>query len=1050
MEDGGRWVYKSLRIPYYPRDTFLGIKIPLGEITTGASIPLAFAAVNKDGKVLSPQNVSLSISREHTRRIMTTVDGERRSELRSENIPLEGFERVPVTFAQGRANVNATFKVGGKYNIVLEDADKKVRAATSIYVYDSRWAYGEESDATLPEALNITLDKEIYKAGDHAVATVSGAFDGTVLLSVETDGVLFYDTSMSENKNAQFSFEITEDMAPNAWVTAHLIRAAVKEDAWSSHRAFGAAPVNLNCENKKLDVSIESPEKIKPAEKNAFKISLRDSNGNGTQGEVSVMLVDEGVLGLTNFKTPNFYEHYTRKRALTLGAYDIYAELMPLYLKAPRVLAPGGDGDVAMEAAMKASLSPVRTNRFKVLTIVKRILTDENGVADFSLDVPEFAGQARLMAVASAKTAFGSEESLHTIARDVVVDVTLPRVAAPLDEFESQVQMFNRTGEPIEVTVDLHVSGPLSIVKASGESLPGDAKRYSRTVELPAAERAFSIPLLIKAGDSSGTAGVSLTARHKDISQEQTVEMAVRPPYPRITRTGALSIKAGETNSIELLTDWLPGTRRAVVSMSALPSVSIADTARFLLDYPYYCLEQTVSRGWALLSLPDLVARIEPNLATRAQLDHAMSQVFMKIQARQLYDGSFSPWALSAADSWVSVYATHFLVACEKRGLQVPRETLKNALGYLRYLQAENVNFKDKMEYGASYAVRAYISYVLALEGEAPLGWMSFLKDKATELPAYGRILLAAAYAAANDSKTAMALVGENAPSIVDYDEKEQLNFDSPLRTAALYLMVRNAIDPDSADAIMTAADLLSKLQAARGYTTQEAGWAVLALADFYSYHRDTGEAVLKISEEKAGVLAVTSGDNSVGQIVSQDISRLKIENSGDGIGYAAWTVDGVPSSKPKPENLGMQAFVKYTDKDGYEITGGDSIAAGERVYGKIILRPLAGNLKNVVVVLPLAGGLEIENPKFANDPAPSEYEDYSYAYYGYVHQTSRTEVRDDRLILFVDYVPREFEWKFSMRAVTPGKFTLPPIAAEGMYSPGMRSVGETGVIIVK
>ncbi|MDR1509516.1 MAG: hypothetical protein LBS53_07735 [Synergistaceae bacterium] len=1045
-EDGGRWVYKSLSVPYYPRDTFLGIKIPQGGLTTNAAIPLAFAAVDKDGKAVSLENVSLSIYREYSRRIMTTVNEERRSELHTEEVPLEGFDGVSVTFSEGRANADVTFKIGGKYNIILEDPAQKARAAVSVYVYDSRWAYDTEGDATLPESLNIALDKDIYKTGDRAVATVSGSFDGTVLLSVETDRVLSYDTSASENNIAKFSFEITADMAPNAWVTAHLIRAAVSEDAWSAHRAFGAVPVYLNCENNKLDVEIASPEKIRPAESNAFKISLKDSKGDGIRGEISVMLVDESVLGLTNFKTPNFYDYYARKRGLTLGAYDIYTELMPIYLKAPRLLTPGGgDDESAMDSMMKASLSPVQAKRFKILTLAERILTDENGIADFSLDIPEFAGQARLMAVASGETAFGSGESLHVIARDVVADVTLPRVAAPGDEFKAQLQLFNRTGEPVEVTVDLRISGPLSILDSSG-----DVKRYTRTVELPVAERAFSIPLLIKADDSSGVVNISLVTHNKNMSQEQTIEMAVRPPYPRITQTGLLSIKAGETNAVELPTDWFPGTRRAVVSMSGLPSVSIADAARFLLDYPYYCLEQTVSRGWALLSMPDLAARIDSNLATREQLDYAMSQVLMKIQSMQLYNGSFSPWALSEANEWVSVYATHFLIACERKGIAVPRETLRVALGYLRYLLSSNINFNDKYGYRAALAVRAYVSYVLALRGEAPLGWMSFLKDRLSEIPSYGRVMLGAAYAASNDSKTAMHILGEEAPPIVGYDGKEQLNFDSPLRTEALYLVAWNEIDPASANTIMLAANLLKMLHSTRWYTTQEAGWAMLALSDFYAYHREDGAAVLEMREERSGVLAVVSEDKSVSKIISADISRLNIANSGEGAGYALWTADGVPSSKPKPEDLGMKALVEYTDKDGFEIKDGISITAGERVYGKIILRPLGGELKNIVVALPFAGGLEIENPKLIDTPNSAGNEDEDYGYYEPTYQTSRAELRDDRLLLFVDYVWRDFEWKFTMRAITPGTFTLPPIAAEGMYSPGMRSVGETGAITIK
>jgi uncharacterized protein YfaS (alpha-2-macroglobulin family) len=419
----------------------------------------------------------------------------------------------------------------------------------------------------------------------------------------------------------------------------------------------------------------------------------------------------------------------------------------------------------------------------------------------------------------------------------------------------------------------------------------------------------------------------------------------------------------------------------------------------------------------------------------------------MKIQAMQLYNGAFCAWPNSGPDRWSSVYAAHFLAACEKRGIKVPRETLKTALGYLRYLLASEVNADDKYAYEASLAIKAYITYVLTLSGEEPLGWMSSLKDKLDNMPPYGRILLAAAYAQTGDTRTATGIVGEKAPAIAGYDGKERLNFDSPLRTTALHLIAWNAIDPSSASAVMTAADLLRTLNSARWYTTQEAGWTILALADFYSYHREDKDAILELSEEKTGVIAVVSGDKSISQNLEENISRLSITNSGGGTGYAAWTADGIPTARPKAEDSGMKATVKYTDKNGYNISGDTVIHAGERIYGKITIDAFGGELKNIVVALPLAGGFEIENPRLTDPSAENEAWENNYEYY---YQTSREELRDDRLLLFVDHVWRKFEWNFTMRAVTPGTFTLPPIAAECMYSPGTRSVGETSAITIK
>ncbi|MDR1966207.1 MAG: hypothetical protein LBQ36_05815, partial [Synergistaceae bacterium] len=817
-EDGGRWVYKSVSIPYYPRDTLLGIKKPDFGFTTGRDIPFAFAAIDTAGKPASPEGVTLTVYRQQSRRIITTVDGKRRSEYRNENVPLKDFDKKPITFKDGRAEASVSFGSNGYYVIAIEGAEGEARASASFYVYNPAWRYeGMDDAATLPESLSVTLDKDTYRVGERATATVSGSFEGTVLISVETDSVLHYDTSTSGGKSAQFTFDVTPDMAPNAWVSAHLVRAAAAEDTWSGHRAFGAAPIKVDCSDIKLGIEVSAPEKIRPSETNEFSIQLKDSVGNGVPGEASIMLADEGVLALTRFKTPNFYEKYTAKRRLTLSVYDIYAELMPLYLKTPAVLTPGGgDEYAAMPEMMKASLSPVRADRFKVLTICKTVATDENGRANFTMDIPEFAGRARLMVMASSKRAFGSAEGLHAIARDVVTDVTLPRALAPQDIFESQIQLFNRTGQPIEANVRLDISGPLQLVTVSGKQWPDAAKKsHEVRVSMPKGEKPFVIPLTIKAADNSGVATITLATRYQETSQEQTLEIAVRPPYPRMSKTGAATVKPGESAELKLPSDWFPGTRRATVSMSGMPMVNMADAANFLISYPYYCLEQTVSRGWAMLALPDLVSKIDPRLASRENMEYEMSRVLMRIQSMQYYGGGFSLWNSGDASNWISAYVTHFLVMCEKEGLQVSASTLRSSLEFLRFLLTLQPDSSNRHEFGAALSVRAYASYVLALKGEAPMAWMSYIKDNIESMPHYGRIMLAAAYAAAHDPKTAEALLGENAPPQVKDTGMEQPNFDSPLRTKALYLTAWNELDPTSPGAVAAATELLEMFRSA-------------------------------------------------------------------------------------------------------------------------------------------------------------------------------------------------------------------------------------------
>jgi uncharacterized protein YfaS (alpha-2-macroglobulin family) len=319
---------------------------------------------------------------------------------------------------------------------------------------------------------------------------------------------------------------------------------------------------------------------------------------------------------------------------------------------------------------------------------------------------------------------------------------------------------------------------------------------------------------------------------------------------------------------------------------------------------------------------------------------------------------------------------------------------------------------------------------------------MSYLKDNISSMHQYGRILLAAAYSASGDKKTASTLLGDNVPPIVKGGGSELLNYDSPLRTKAIYLMAWNEIDPTSPNAITSAAELLAMFHDAPWYTTQEAGWTMIALSDFYSFHKNEGLSILTLSRENEDDLT-TSGDATVTANIPPQTEKVNVKNNGEGTGYVIWTSDGVPSETPSAEDAGLKAMVTYYDSNGYAISDGAIIQNGARVRASIELRTLAGDVKNIVVSLPLAGGLEIENPRLMDpDNSADNYYDYSYG--------ARTEMRDDRLLLFVDHISDKFKWEFTMRAITPGSFTLPPIAAEGMYSPGTRSIGETSKITIR
>ncbi|MDR1019782.1 MAG: hypothetical protein LBL73_03405 [Synergistaceae bacterium] len=1041
MQDDGRWVYKTMSTPYYPKSTLFGIRLPAGNISARVPAPFAFAAISQSGETLSP-DATFSVFKIETRLITTTDGGSQHTERVNEHIPLEGFEKTALRFDGGKATADVTFPSYGYYRITLEDSD--AAASLSFWVTDESWRFAD-SEAGQPEALEINLDKSAYSPGEKARARVSGNFDGTVLLSVETYKTLYHEVAVTNGRVAEFTWDVTDEMAPNSWVTAHLVRpAASREESWSAHRAFSAVPLNISMAKYALSIDITAPQKLKPKAENDFTLHLSDSTGKAAKGEVTLMLVDDGVLGLTRFETPNPFLYFTKRRALSMFVYDVYDQLIPILWDNLKLLKPGG-GSPIEDAMGSTSLSPVRAKRFEILTLCKHDMTNDNGDAKFSFVLPEFSGRARLMAVAATENGNGSREDFFTISDSVVLEHALPRVVAPGDSFESQIMLFNKTGATLDVDLDVKIDGPLAI--AGAQTVSADLRKGMTTsLSLPETDKVFVIPLLLETDGEFGVSKISVTARHREGMTEIHTELPVRPPFPSITEGGGAVVKSNDSYKIQLTGDWMPGTRRASVTMSGLPEIGVSEALDFLIYYPYGCLEQTTSSGWALLSLPDLVSALDPNLATRSQLDAALAKRIAVIQSLQSYYGAFSMWPGTGESKWASIFATHFLVACEMRGVQVPGQTLSFAMNNLRQLISSVPEGNTDTLYASSLGQMAYASYVISLKDAPPLGWMSYLKDNISSIPPYGRYFLAAAFSRAGEKDVARSILGDRLPALSAQNKPgdEKPNFDSDRRNLALCLLAWNELDPSSPNAVNAASDLLDSLKGNKYLTTQELGFALPALADFFAHNYSSGTAVLELFSQGGDLLAATSQDRAASSSIDEAAKELTVKNGGTGNGYVSWVVNGVPLKEAPEQDMGMRVRVQYLSSDGTPLADSPTVLQGERIQGRVTVTPFSGEARNIAISLPLAGGLEIENPVLMD----------SFEQYAYPQESSITgrhhEIRDDRMLTFLERVEKSYTWTFSMRAVTVGRFVLPPIYAEGMYSPGIKSTGPTSSITVK
>ncbi|MDO4559718.1 MAG: MG2 domain-containing protein [bacterium] len=1016
MDDGGRWTYKTVAVPWYPAAVMAGIDAPR-EAAPGKPLSFRAAAVATDGKAAALKEMKYSLFRRVRQAVVFERDGRMTKETQEQLIP-RGEGAVPLSGGVGAASV--TLKEAGEYLLRVETPDGRSRASAVIYVYGASGGEG----SSFPDMAEITTDKRIYKAGETAKIKVKSPFAGALLIGAETTEVVWNETrSLRGGKgaaDAEFSLKVTKEMRPNAWITAQVVRPAQKDGAPA--RAFGIAPLAADNGASRLSVEIAKAPRLEPG-KNRIALTVKDSAGKGTAADVTVMLVDETVLGLTGYKTPDPWGYFTARRMPGMETYDLYGALITPEKPATPLLTAGGGG---MEDGMmmKSSLNPVQARRFKMLSLIKRARADAGGKCEVEFDIPEFSGKARIMAVAATAQAEGGAESATQIGRDVTAEISLPRFAAPGDKFTANVQLFNMT--PHELTVKFSARSQ----KAAAElAIPGGKKSLTVTIKKGSSA---SVPISYEA---KGT-GVAKTTYRTEWSGgkggaiEKTIELPIRPAAPRVTESRSAVIEPGKKLSFSLpekgkRADFAQGR----VTLSAMPQISLAALADFLVTYPYGCFEQTVSAAWPLLVQPELVKHADPALADK----EALARRIGKIESMQNYDGGFPRWSgESWSQPWDSLYGTHFLLEAKRMGGKVSPDALKAAVDYARALLPVMPNDDSDAAWRETLTRRAYASFVLTIAGEPPLGWMESLRDKIGEMEPAGRLLLACAYAAAGDKKEAEKITGQKSVPLKEIAGKNA-NYDSSLRNSALSLLAATYIDPTGAGAAASASGLLKELKDRGRYSTQEGGFSMIALGRWFAAQPRDGAVSGKLIKEP-GAKVVGTVNESNRSATAGELGGYRAENNGTARLYAAWSLSRIPAGAIPAKDDGIEIRQRVADRQGKLIT--KKVTRGEALTAAVTITPKAGSLRGVVAVMPLPAGFEIENPRLTGAGEENA---------GGV----RAEIRDDRLLLFIEELRKPLVWHYSLRAVTEGVFASPQIYAECMYDPGISSVSGGGTITV-
>lgn len=1031
FDENGRPVNRLRRFDVLTQDTFFGVRLPDRYVATNAPVAADLVALDANGVVRPSTSAYVDVVRYDYQTVIEKKNDQVKYTTKRRE---KSVYTNTLLFKDGKASFRYVPTVSGQYEIRVRRAGQSSEsainyAATGFYAYGYGSTSASSFEVSQEGQVLMTLDKPAYQTGDKAKVLFKAPFDGKLLVTVERNHVLESHWLTTSNKSAEWSFSVSDNHLPNVYVTATLIR-AMDDANLPLTVAHGFVPVLVQDDETKLPVAITATAQSRSKTKQTVKVKTTSN------AQVTVAVVDEGILQLKNFKTPDPHGFYYQKRALEVSSHDLYALLYPeLSLRSSSSV--GGDG-----YDLERRVNPLSNGRVKLVALWSGILeTGSDGEATFTVDIPQFSGDLRIMAVAYKDNRFGSANSNMKVADPIVISTGIPRFLTPGDQVELPVNLSNTTKQAATVTARLSLEGPLAADSLSTQKVTIQPGRESRTIFRVSAKQAI------------GPGAITVTVNGLNETFTDKTEITVRPAasLQKLTQSGAVA--GGKTQVLQLAGNgFLPGTARASMSLSRSPVAQYGKELSYLLGYPHGCIEQTISKAFPQLYFADLTKQLGSNTyfvrAGESDLNPATNvrQAVQKIEGLQAQNGGFSMWpGQTEVDEWATAYAVHFLSEAQEAGYEVRPSVLSSALDHLTNF-TNNPATENAVTYDESGSrtvkkvasrTAIYGLYALAIAGKPNRSAMNYYKQNVGSLTADSRYLLASAFFRVGDMRSFNALLPKQFTDNTT-DRQTGGSYASPLRNLALTLDALVDTDRDNLQIPTLARQLSTALRQASYLNTQEAAFAFLALG--------------KLARQNATSTAtatLSAGGKSLGSMTDAFLNSkrvptnqpLTITAKGSGNVYYFAQSEGVPASgKISEEDKGLRVRREFLNREGKSVS---DIRQNDLVVVKISVVSTNGlDVDNVVVTDLLPAGLEVENPRLT--------EQRDMPWIKNPTQPDHFDLRDDRINFYTTATGTQRTFYYMARAVSKGRFVLGPVSADAMYNGEYRSYHGAGTLTIK
>lgn len=1020
FDETGRPVNRMNRFDLFTQDVFYGIKLPATYFDVRTPMQIAFAAALKNGNSTTADNVEVEVIKLdwHTA-IERTYGSYRYVSNKQERL----LSKKTISIPKNGFIMNFTPNESGEYLVRIGKPGSNVFVEENFYAYGWGTSSSTSFEVNTEGSIDIELDKEIYKPGDKAKVLFKTPFAGRMLVTVERNRVMSYYYLNTDKKSAQLVLPVSAEQIPNVYITATLFRPA-SDNSVPLTVAHGFKPLMVESDKNKLMLSIEATSQSFSKTRQTIKLKTEP----GRKVEMTVAIVDEGIMQIRNTPSPDAYRYFYQKRALETSPADIYPFLMPEY--GIRKSSVGGD----MMAAMQKRINPLTNKRVNLVSFWSGILTaDSKGEAAYAIDIPQFSGSLRVMAVAWNNNSFGAAQHTIRVADPIVISSSLPRFFSPGDTLIMPVTFSNTTAQAVLINPEIKITGPLAVIDNPDASLTIQPNQEGRTVFKIAAQR------------QTGNASVEVTAKASGKTFSEKTEITIRPPASLQKVSGYGIAEPDKKTVIALNHNYIPSSVSSKLIIARSPVVQFADQLQYLLDYPYGCAEQTISTAFPQLYYADLVKQIKNKPGGVVNISVNVRAAISRLQTMQRYNGALAYWPGGNEESWwASAYAAHFLIEARQAGYEVPASLLDGLAGFMQtrvkqhpvteywFYEAPTRYVKRKL----ASRENLYSLYVLALAGKADLPSMNYYKSKPELMTDDSRYLLASSYLITGDRRSFQSLLPS---AITDKAVRETGgSFSSYIRDEALALNALLSSDPDHLQVQIMTRHLSEALRREPYLSTQERAFAFLAIGKVMKQQQQ-GDFSATV---KAGHKTYELKNEDKTILSTGDVNSFEITMSGSGKLYYFWESEGITSDGSfKQEDSYLQVRKSFFDRFGRPVKS-NTFNQGDLIIVKITLNNTErSRIDNIAIADLLPAGFEIENPRLTVLPGLEWIKDQA----GYDYM----DVRDDRIHFFTSITANPIHFYYLVRAVSTGRFIMGPVMADAMYDGNYRSYHGAGVITV-